>query len=131
MKGYITTNFRWDEFIHPTHQKYVTQEIEDRIVALANRLQVIRDLTGKSIIITSGFRPSEYNDQLPNSTKANPKLPLVPGNGSYHIYGMAVDVVMPHMDAPTLQKFLQDWSGGMGCYKTYTHLDIGPKRRWS
>ena len=86
---------------------------------MAHRLQVVRDIISCPMTITSGYRTESHNRQVGGH-------PL-----SYHVKGMAADIVVPEMSARELQSILTHWSGGMGCYETFTHLDIGPKRRWS
>jgi uncharacterized protein YcbK (DUF882 family) len=48
-----------------------------------------------------------------------------------HLSGMAADIVVPGMPASELQRFLRNWSGGMGSYAHFTHVDIRPyPARW-
>ncbi len=45
---------------------------------------------------------------------------------------MAADIVCPDLPAKILQLILIHWSGGLGMYNTFTHVDIRSKNaRWS
>jgi hypothetical protein len=44
---------------------------------------------------------------------------------------MAADIVILGISAEEVQRRLSGWSGGMGCYADFTHLDTRPYRaRW-
>lgn len=114
----LTANFSLSEFIRP-QDPIPSPQILDNLIALANRLQVVRDIIGKSMTITSGYRTKEHNAAVGGEPN------------SFHMVGMAADIVVEGMSPRELQKLLKNWSGGMGCYSTFTHLDIRPgKARW-
>lgn len=114
----LTPNFKLSEFLR-TEDPMPAPWILDNIYRLANRLQVIRDLIGKPILINSGYRSPAHNQAVGGASQ------------SQHLNGMAVDIVVTGMPAKELQSLLKNWSGGMGCYQHYTHLDIRPqKARW-
>lgn len=114
----LTPNFKLSEFVR-TQDPLPQADILQNLLALANRLQVIRDLLGKPIVITSGYRTVSHNKAVGGAS------------GSLHLKGMAADIVVQGMSAKDVQKFLKDWSGGLGCYPNFTHLDLGTKRRWT
>lgn len=72
----LSANFRLVEFF-PKKHKYGPVFIHPELV---KRLQKLRELTGRSIKITSGYRPSAYNKRIGGSSK------------SKHMLGMAVDI---------------------------------------
>lgn len=115
----LTPNFKLTEFL--THGETIpVGEVLRNIYCLANRLQVIRDMLGKPVIITSGYRSPAHNRQVGGV------------ENSYHTRGMAVDITVAGMTPGEVQAFLKNWSGGLGSYKTHTHLDIRPyKARWT
>lgn len=114
----LTPNFKLSEFIR-ADEPFPAPWILDNLYRLANRLQAIRDLIGKPILINSGYRSPAHNKAVGGASQ------------SQHLNGMAVDIVVAGMPAKSVQAFLQNWSGGMGCYQHYTHLDIRPqKARW-
>ncbi len=84
-----------------------------------NKLQLLRDMWGP-ITITSGFRCKEHNKAIGGEHK------------SQHMLGTATDIVVPSMAPDAVQNALQSWKGGMGRYKTFTHLDSrdGANMRW-
>lgn len=115
----LTPNFSLNEFLH-AGSGTPAPWILDNLTQLANRLQVIRDLLGKPIIITSGYRTPEHNKAVGGEPN------------SFHLKGMAADIVVPGMSAKEVQNFLKNWSGGLGSYANFTHVDIRPtKARWN
>ena len=115
----LTTNFFLSEFLHPGDE-YPADWILYNIYYLANRLQVLRDLLGKPIHINSGYRSPAHNKAINGASD------------SFHLKGMAADIVVPGMTAAEVQKFLKNWSGGLGSYKDFTHIDIrANKARWN
>jgi uncharacterized protein YcbK (DUF882 family) len=130
-KDYITEHFRLSEFLSTSLQEhfdkyetfpemsfYGAQEVIRNIIILANRLQVVRDVFDSPIYILSGLRTPEHNA-------------LVGGaQNSQHLVGKAADIVARNIKPETVRRELVNWSGGLGSYETFTHLDIGPKRRW-
>lgn len=90
------------------------------LIALANRLQLMRDIFAKPITITSGFRGPEHNQKIGGSA------------GSLHLLGMAADIQVQDMEPDDVFDKLNDiWSGGLGLYDYHVHVDIGARRRWN
>ncbi|MDX2084689.1 MAG: D-Ala-D-Ala carboxypeptidase family metallohydrolase [Candidatus Melainabacteria bacterium] len=115
---YLTPHFRLDEFVQ-ADTPMPAPWILDNLYRLAHRLQVVRDVINRPMHITSGYRTREHNRQVGGTPN------------SLHMSGMAADVVVPGMPAAALQKILRHWSGGMGEYTHFTHLDIRSHRaRW-
>lgn len=52
-------------------------------------------------------------------------------SNSYHLRGLAVDFTVRNMSPQQVRKVLKDWPGGLGAYKGFTHIDLGPYRRWT
>jgi len=109
----LTPNFKLSEFLshndkgsRPDYQTILNLKI------LANRLQVIRDLTGKQIYINSGYRSKEYNASIGGARE------------SFHTKGMAADIRIEGMSPARVQEYLKNWSGGLGSYSNFTHVDI-------
>ncbi|HHV41964.1 MAG TPA: DUF882 domain-containing protein [Clostridiaceae bacterium] len=88
---------------------------------LVRRLQVMRDEIGKPIIINSGYRCPEHNRAVGGAA------------GSQHLYGTAADIVCPGASIQQVRQAAEKHfkNGGIGRYNTYTHVDTGPKRRWT
>lgn len=89
---------------------------------LVDVLQHIRTYFGKPLIITSGNRCPEYNEQIGGAKT------------SYHIRGRAADFYINGVDHKELQRYLLETYPnryGIGCYDTFTHLDTRTgKGRW-
>jgi uncharacterized protein YcbK (DUF882 family) len=114
----LAPNFRLGEFLH-ADEPIPAPWILDNLYRLANRLQAVRDLLEKPILINSGYRNPAHNKAVGGASQ------------SLHLSGMAADIVVPGMTAADVQAFLRNWSGGLGCYTHYAHVDIRPSRaRW-
>ena len=90
---------------------------------LVNVLQKIRNHFGKSVTITSAYRTPTRNKAV---------------GGEYysmHQFGKAADIkvngIAPKTVAAYAEKLLPK-SGGIGIYKTFTHIDVrATKSRWN
>lgn len=107
----LSANFELNEFIHPGDIA-PTDDVIDNLKLLAQRLQALRDFLGKPIHINSGYRSASHNAAVGGASN------------SYHLLGMAADIVVEGMTPHEVQCMLVNWSGGMGCYDTFTHVDI-------
>ncbi len=89
-------------------------------IDLLKILKVIRyHFGGKPVIIKSGCRCLKHNTNEGGSKK------------SYHLLAQAADIQVKGIEPSKVQEYLKDWEGGLGSYNSFTHIDIGPKRRWS
>jgi uncharacterized protein YcbK (DUF882 family) len=83
---------------------------------LIELLESIRKKVGKSINIVSGHRCEEHNKKVGGAAH------------SQHVLGNAADIRIPGMDASDVQHWLvinfNKEIGGMGCYNTFTHVDV-------
>lgn len=110
-------NFRLGEFVREVDSPNNEQILN--LIALANRLQFLRDMLGKTITITSGFRSPEHNQKIGGAA------------GSLHLSGMAADIQVKDMTPENIFNRLTGiWSGGLGVYDYHVHVDIGARRRW-
>lgn len=104
----ITKNFKVKEFACKDGSDEIIIDIE-----LANKLQLLREEVGRAIVITSGYRTEAYNKKVGGAFN------------SYHIKGMAVDVICNGYTSIRLAvKAAQMGFKGIGIYKNFTHLDI-------
>ena len=92
--------------------------------ALVTILQKVRAHFGKPIDINSGFRTDAYNKTVKNSAKY-----------SQHLYGTAADIVVRGVDPKAVAAYAEKLlpkSGGIGVYKSFTHIDVREVRsRWN
>lgn len=119
-----TINFRLSEF-HSKDGTQVPTAIRGNVQTLMQQLQVIRNYFRSQIIITSGYRSPEHNQNVGGSTT------------SMHLCGMAADLVVVGLSPNEVQEGIerlmstgQIIDGGLGRYNTFTHYDIGRRRRW-
>ena len=114
----FTPNFNLTEFLHDGDTPPNLVQVEN-LHRLAWALQAIRDIVHSPIIINSGYR-SEAHNKAVGGVK-----------NSLHRKGLAADIVVLDMQPKAFQHFMTNWSGGMGMYEDYTHLDIrGSRARW-
>jgi uncharacterized protein YcbK (DUF882 family) len=114
----LTPHFLLSEFLHD-NTEIPPPWILENLYQLANRLQAVRDMLNRPIVITSGYRSPQHNQQVGGVSH------------SLHLSGLAADIVIPGLPAPEVQDILKHWSGGLGIYPTHTHLDIRPTpTRW-
>lgn len=92
--------------------------------ALVDVLEKIRSHFGKPVTILSGYRTDAYNGKTKDAAQY-----------SQHKYGMAADItisgVSPARVAAYAETLLPN-TGGIGIYKTFTHIDVRKvKSRWN
>lgn len=108
----LSPHFRVREF-HSKHDPSDLVKVDTRLLYL---LENIRNYVGKPVHINSGYRSPEYNKTLKN---ASPR--------SQHCHGKAADIwvegVTPKRIADIAECYLGS-SGGIGIYKTFTHVDV-------
>lgn len=85
-------------------------------------LQKIRDHFGVSVNINSAYRTAAYNVKVGGSPN------------SQHVKGTAADIWLPGVSPLAVAQYvehLQPTKGGIGVYKSFTHVDVREKRsRW-
>ena len=117
---YCTENFLWAELL-VAQTKMPTLAVLENLACAANRLQALRDtvLQNSVVIITSGWRSEDYNKEIGGTSQ------------SKHLSGQAIDFCVMKFPPSKVQSFLKNFSGGLGSYRNFTHIDIGTKRRWT
>ncbi|WP_116787637.1 YcbK family protein [Flavobacterium psychrotrophum] len=125
----ITKHFTLQEFAcHDANRTEPAGSALENVKELAKNLEVLREHTGKAIIINSGYRTIAYNEKQKGHSKV-----------SQHLYGKAADIVIPGMTpeevAVTIEKLIaagEMKKGGVGRYNNFTHYDIrGTQARWN
>lgn len=117
----LTTNFDRKEFDCKDGTK-VPAGLMKNVENLAFELQKIRDLIARPIKINSGYRTEKHNNKVGGS------------KGSYHLTGLAVDLVPSDMDLKDfynliliLMKVGYIKKGGLKLYGNFVHYDIRGK----
>jgi len=101
-------------------------QIDINLLNLLAAMQLHLDsVTGKetSFLLTSGYRSPETNSRIEGAAK-----------NSFHMRGMAADIVCPGVPVDYLNKLaLYFQTGGVGIYlkSKFVHVDSGRVRRWS
>jgi uncharacterized protein YcbK (DUF882 family) len=113
----IAPHFKLSEFACPCCKRVMLHPL------LLKKLVEFREMIGKPIYITSGYRCSEYNQKVGGI------------KSSYHLLGLAADIKIEGVSALDLLEIAEmiDFPG-IGLYekKNFLHLDVRPTRlaRW-
>lgn len=121
----LTKNFSKSEFDSKDGAE-MPKKVLANVKKLAECLQVIRDNTGKSITINSGYRSKSHNKKIGGKPK------------SIHLLGLAADIVVKEYTPKQVYELIELLiekgelpEGGLKAYSTFTHYDIrGKKARW-
>jgi uncharacterized protein YcbK (DUF882 family) len=121
----LTRNFSLAEFACRDGTP-VPPELRANVRTLADQLQVIRDFFDAPVTIRSGYRTPAYNRSIGGA------------KNSKHLTADAADIVVAGYTAAEVQRAVAGLmrigavvDGGLGSYRTFTHVDIGPRRRWN
>lgn len=86
-------------------------------------LEKIRKYFGKPVIVNSGIRCATHNANVGGAT------------ASQHLKGTAADIVVKDVPPERVAKYAETLlpkTGGIGRYKTFTHIDVrSVKSRWN
>lgn len=112
----MNRNFTLQEVIHSRVDDF-PEELRPIAYNAMGYLQALRDHLGVSIIVTSGYRSLEYNQEIGGS------------KNSYHVWRYAndmkfiwaVDIYSPEMDIKDFYQDVKDFVIG----ETYWHRDKG------
>jgi zinc D-Ala-D-Ala carboxypeptidase len=90
-------------------------------VEAMSKLQSLRDLLGKPLVLTSAYRSPEHNRTVGGA------------KNSMHMQGIAFDVRMDNHDPNEFEKAARAVGfAGFGFYRKsgFMHIDTGPQRSW-
>mgnify|MGYP001574179078 CR=1 FL=1 len=116
--GDLSAHFSSLEFICHCGCRQGGNRIDARLIAL---LEALRETVAAPIRINSGFRCPKHNKAVGGEPH------------SYHMTGQAADITVEGMTPAIVASAAEKLKGigGIGKYKTWTHIDCGPKgRRW-
>ena len=117
-----TAHFKLEEFkCHNGTQ--VPAEYYGNAGKLMSMLEEVRKACGdKPITIVSGYRPPDYNKKVGGASK------------SQHLYAAAADIKVQGVSPEEVYRICNELvgnRGGVGKYKTFTHVDVrGYRSRW-
>jgi hypothetical protein len=102
---------------------------QSNLYAMAQELTSLSAVWGGDFEIVSGYRPKAVNDRLIAEAKAKGQTP--PAENSQHIEGTAFDIRPKNGDLAGLQQTLkQNWTGGVGVYGSFVHVDMRGGGGW-
>jgi len=115
--GYLSENFTVKEFMCKGTETLPTQGIDPKLLELLEHIRAHFDAPVK---INSGYRSPSHNAKIGGA------------KGSYHVKGMAADIVVKGVPASKVYDYLNTThNGGVGRYKRFTHVDVREgKARW-
>jgi len=105
---------------------HYTNEVRPMDVAVLDLLCTVRDAARArgELHIVSGYRSPEYNAMLKRSRHRVSR-------NSLHIYGQAIDFIIPGLGSRKVSRIARSLSGGgVGQYPGFVHIDVGPVRHW-
>ena len=119
-------NFTWDEVACRDKDRSLPNPQDlIHVYRVCDLLEEVRYLFGNlPITVLSWYRTDVYNKQVGGAKH------------SQHLRGAAVDFTVRGISPKQVQaKLLKNRDklggmGGLGCYPTFTHIDVGPKRTW-
>lgn len=116
-KGYLSENFKVTEFSCKGSRTLPKDMPDPKLLEL---LEKIREHFNAPITINSGYRSPKHNRDIGGA------------ENSYHVKGMAADIVVQGVPASKVYNYLNVFhEGGLGRYKTFTHVDVRDgKARW-
>ena len=113
----LSENFRVNEFACKDGSDCILVDAE-----LVNFLQKIRNKFNKPVVINSGYRTATYNKSIGGAAF------------SQHVKGTAADITIKGITPLEIAEYAEElmpYSGGIGLYKNFTHVDVRAKRsRW-
>lgn len=104
---------RWDIHALPD------EDIAMNIMATAYKMEAIRNIFGKPIIVTSWYRPNEYNLQIGGA------------KNSYHLQGLACDFYIKGYRSDSVRELLLDFLSRLDIRMedlpgaNWVHIDLG------
>jgi uncharacterized protein YcbK (DUF882 family) len=115
--GYLSENFTEKEMMCRGTKTLPEQGIDPKLLEL---LESIRAHFDAPVKINSGYRSPEHNRKVGGA------------KGSYHVKGMAADIVVRGVPASKVYLYLNETHyGGVGAYQRFTHVDVREgKARW-
>ena len=116
--GYLSENFKESELACKGTGQLPAQGMDPKLIEL---LEHIRAHFGKPIVINSGYRSPAHNAKVGGA------------KNSYHVKGMAADIVVRGVPARVVHAYLNETHyGGVGKYSRFTHVDVRDgKARWN
>lgn len=105
---------------------HYTGQINAIDIRVLDLLCDIKDTAGKNkqLQIISGYRSPEYNEHLRSHGRKIAK-------DSLHIHGLAIDFSIDGVSKNTLSRIAKTFNaGGVGKYRKFVHIDVGPVRYW-
>jgi uncharacterized protein YcbK (DUF882 family) len=115
----ISKNFYRSEFECEGGCGFATVDVE--LIQLLEKIR--RHFKGKPITINSGCRCPSHNKNIMGH------------KSSKHMQGIAADIEVKDVFPLEVYQYVDSLAPnkyGLGCYKTFTHIDIQPqKKRWN
>jgi len=117
--GYLSPHFREAEFACNHCGALPEAGIDPELVEILERVRVCFNAP---VVVNSGYRCPQHNRNVGGARR------------SQHLQGTAADIRVVGFSPSEIYDYLKKIrrsKGGLGLYKTFTHVDTGPDgRRW-
>lgn len=116
----------WDEIQHFTREEFVCPCCgrADMELQFLKRLDFLRETLGHPIIVTSGYRCPDYNDEVSSTGRDGP-----------HTTGKAADLALSYTQAREALSLVSDTFEGIGLNQKgegrFIHVDSLSSRLWT
>lgn len=108
---------RFAHFARDLHSK-AAHDMDPRLLDLVFLIQ--RELNSDApVVLTNGFRAAATNRRIAGAS-----------SNSYHVQGQALDIAHPAGSAALHRAASGADFGGLGRYRSFIHIDTGPRRSW-
>jgi uncharacterized protein YcbK (DUF882 family) len=98
--------------------------IDAKLLVLLDLIRCRLRLNEHPYILLSGYRSPDFNRML---RRQNHQV----GQNSFHTMGMAADIRVERVSPGEIVKVAKSLqAGGIGRYRDYVHVDVGPIRYW-
>lgn len=117
--GYLSPHFREAEFACNHCGQLPESGINEELIEILERVRVCFNAP---VVVNSGYRCPQHNRNVRGARR------------SQHLYGTAADIQVAGHSPREVHDYLKKirgGKGGLGLYRTFTHVDTGPDgRRW-
>ncbi|WP_170161722.1 YcbK family protein [Desulfosoma caldarium] len=112
------------DYLFRCHFTNTVRPVDRHLYLLLDAVRQRLGATGRPYLLVSGYRSPTYNEHLRRQGRGVAKK-------SYHMKAKAADVFIEGVSLDALGSAAADFkAGGVGTYRDFIHLDVGPVRYW-
>jgi uncharacterized protein YcbK (DUF882 family) len=111
-------------YLFRCHYDGEIKPIDPTLFVLMDRIHTVLGAGKRPLVLISGYRSQEYNRLLRSRGRGVAQQ-------SYHLEGMAADIQIPGISLKKIRQTAVELAqGGVGSYRLFIHVDLGPVRTW-